>query len=193
MRRSFVRHLIGVLVVTSLVAACGSSDSEDEGTTAKADPKRAIVSAIAGLGGDLYNTNWAGQPCVVVSKETTCPAGGQVKITGSYTCPTTNGSQTTSLDFTYEMTDCVEVRNGLTLTMTGKMTHTGSSTNVTSIVTSETIAYKSIDKVAIVAVGDAYESLTDSCEFAITSRLSEAGGDSKVTGTLCGESFGLTK
>ena len=188
-RRTMQLHL--AFFVFMHLVACGSKTSENAPTD-PVDPKRATAANVASLGSGIYNANFVGKPCATVNKSTTCPGGGAVEITGSFSCTTSStGVQSMNLDLTYSMTNCIEVRSGLTTTLTGIMKHTGSSTNLASVVTSETISYNSSGKVTMTSIGPAYKSLSESCDFALTSRISEAGGTSKVTGTLCEESFGL--
>lgn len=185
------------LVVGSLFQGCGSTSSDDSTSTEPADPRRVVLTDIAGLGTDIYNANFVGKTCGTQDKTTTCPNGGTVKISGSFSCTTTNGTQSSNLDLTYVMTNCVEVRNGMTVTLTGTMKHTGSSTNVSSVVTSETIEYKSVGPVKITGTSvsaNVYKDFSnDACEYTVNSRLTEVGGTSKVTGTLCGDAFSLSE
>lgn len=190
---TLLRRLAFVLCLACVpLTGCGPT-SDDSGTAEPVSPMRAITSGIAGLGTDLYNSNWVGTTCGKVDKATTCPGGGTVTITGFFSCSTSStGVQALNLDFTYVMVDCIEVRNNLTLTLNGTMKHAGTSTNVATIVTSESITYVSSSPVKIVATGSPYKSFNDSCEFSLISRQAERGGPSRVTGTLCGESFSLT-
>lgn len=196
----FTIELFAVICLLSAVAASCNSDKSDgtPTTTELADPRRAITGIIASLGANLYNENWVGKPCIIVNKTTTCPNGGNVIITGDFSCSTnSNGVQALNLNFTYNMTDCIEVRSGLTVTLNGKMTHTGSSTNISSVITSENISYKSVGSVKIDSKGvtsrsAVYKDFAESCEFAISSRLTETGETSKTTGTLCGETYSLS-
>ena len=191
MFQSLFRHIFH-LPLLAVAIACGSSSSDDTTTAEPVDAKRVTTSNIASLGSDIYNANLVGKPCGKFDKSTTCPGGGTVIISGTFTCTTAStGVQSMNLDLTYVMTDCVEVRNQITTTLTGTMKHTGTSTNLASVVTSETISFQSSGPVKITSTGTAYKPLSESCEFALTSRLTEAGGTSKVTGTLCGQSFSL--
>lgn len=186
-----LRHGFCLLLLASIFA-CGSSSSNDTTPAEPVDAKRVTTSNIASLGSDIYNANLVGKPCGKVDKSTTCPGGGSVVMSGSFTCTTAStGVQSMNLDLTYVMTDCVEVRNQATTTLTGTMKHTGASTNLASVVTSEVISFQSSGTVKITSTGTSYKPLSESCEFGLTSRLTEAGGTSKVTGTLCGQSFSL--
>jgi hypothetical protein len=187
------RYAILAATMALQFASCTTkSDDGESTTTGPVSPLRAMMSAVATLGADLYNTNYAGKPCTTVAKTTTCPGGGDVVISGSFTCSTgSNGVQTTNIDFLYDVTDCIEVRSGLTLTMTGKISHTGSSTNVSSIITAETIQLKSQGEVKMKAVGANYEKFSDNCTFAVKSSKANATSDSVVSGVICGESFSI--
>lgn len=179
------------VVLLASASSC-KSESDDAGTTTTVDqdPKRVALSSIASLGADIYNANFVGTPCGKVDKTTTCPDGGDIVVSGSFTCETgSNNVQSLKLDFTYVMKDCVEIKNGITLTLTGSMTHSGTSTNISSVITSETISYKSVDDIKITAKGTNYTTLDDKCSFSVTSRKADVNSDSKVTGSLCGDSF----
>ncbi len=179
-----MRRFLSLFFSFGLFGGCASSDSDDSGGTAPADPRRAVITNIAALGDDIYNANWVGVTCGIANKTTTCPAGGSVVISGEYACPTVNGTQVVNMNFTYDMTDCAIIRNSLTLKMSGKMTHAGSSSSA-----SQTINYQSIGPMTIVGTGDPYVPFNESCEFAVTSRSSSASTTATVNGTLCGESL----
>jgi len=188
--------LIAIMWSNVFLVACSSSPKA--AATAPAtpiDPKGAIIDDISTLGADLYNANFVGKPCTTVDSQTTCPGGGNVHITGSFSCSTgSNDVQNLNLNFSYDMTSCIVVANNLTLTLTGTMTHTGSSSNVSSIVSAETINYQAQTPVKIVAVGATgsnYAPFNNSCAFALVAQKASVNSTEKVSGVICGTSVGL--
>lgn len=191
MKQLKLLELISLALFLSSIAlsSCGIDKGSGDPIPAppqKMDATRAVAGSIATLGAELYNTNWVGKLCEVVEKETVCSAGGTVRITGSFSCITGgNGVQNLNLDFTYEMDDCTIANSNLIVSLTGTMTHLGSSSNVSSIITSETIVYKSTEPVIISARGANYLDFDDICFFSLVSKLTDPAAKSTLSGQLC--------
>jgi len=177
--------LIASAVLIINTSACKSSD-DDDSSSEKADATAAVAAEIAILGAEIYNANWVGQTCTTVSKTANCSAAGTVAITGSFSCTTSDaGVQTMNLDFSYDMTACTITNQNISVVLTGTMTHSGTSTNVNSVITAETITFRATTPVTITATGASYKDFASDCTFAVVTKKADVASEATISGSLC--------
>jgi hypothetical protein len=175
--------------VTALVG-CFSKSSGGSGSGANfgAISTEALAVAIDALSGDIETTDIGGTACGPLDKTVSCPKGGTVALTGTSTnCPTPTSSGVENIDFTYTMTGCADAIDGVTVTLTGVATHSGTLTTVGGTLTAQNVQFNATSSVIVVASQQGSSDVTNSCTFALTYDLSS--GTSTLDGTLCGEMF----
>lgn len=165
--RQFVS--IAVVVVALALSACASEGTETcDQECMDSYTAFTVVDTVV----FLYNQNVAGTPGGSVNLQRTCPAGGNVHITG-----TASGStSTTSVDLDYAMQDCRRVGADYDVTFTGTIAEVGTISDSGSTVT--------FSGTAVVFDGNnGAGAVAETCDIAI----SRANG--AYSGTICGRAF----
>lgn len=192
-----MKKILATLTVALWLVGCGDlfpEDKKDNNTpppppTKLEDSSETIGIAIANLMVDLNNVNIAGKTCGEHEITTLCPNGGTVLITGKNTCGESNGSRTSTNEFTFTMADCSGTHNDSTVTITGVVLSTGSVTDISGIVVSQSLQYAAIVKVNLVASGTYIEDFDENCRFAVMLRKGKYDAEVTTSGNVDGKTF----
>lgn len=187
--------LFCAVMISTGIAGCGSSGSSSS-DSAPSTPSNFsqtlldsdLVWAVNGGMNQIYNDNLAGHLVGNQNLTASCPLGGTVHITG--TTGTTSNTGITTVDLTYDMTECKVTRTSssgasVSLTLTGSMAYTGSFNSATNF-KSENFQSQSLT-MAGTAHRTGYNDATvnnANCSYSGATTSSGTGGT--ISGSICG-------
>ena len=135
MRTLNSRGAVFVVVLAAAMPGCGSDTSQ---TGTGAGPGSTGDGSTSGTPGNPINPDALGDAIYILSTDTRnvaiggtvcrrpydmtvdCPTGGTVAITGSsQNCPTAGGSASENESYTFTMTDCQDVADGIDIKLNG--------------------------------------------------------------------------
>jgi hypothetical protein len=152
--------------------------------------------AVGWIASDVYNQNLAGKPGGAQDVTASCPLGGTVHVTGTVTNSASTGI--TSVDLTYDMTDCQDAQTctdgacSVVLSATGVLAETGSWNSATGFMSKNHQA-ASLKLVGTATRPDYQEAAIDeTCELSESITRADNANGGSTAGRVCGRTVSWT-